>query len=87
MNTVYFILGILRTVLWSQGKGDPASSFSLLGRSRYRTRFQASSDDSDSANLPGYEAASSVKKKTKGGSAPAQGDFQPRSQGAFDEVV
>ena len=40
---------------------------------RYRTRFQASSGNSDSANWPGYEAEAerlfSTMNKTKGGSA------------------
>ena len=45
----------------SSAISDVTSAIKLVGkirRGRYRTRFQASSGNSDSANWPGYEAVS-----------------------------
>ena len=40
----------------SSAISDVTSPVKLVGKIRYRARFQASSGHSDSANRPGYEA-------------------------------
>ena len=54
----------LKELLKSQPRSQSSSAISdvtspvkLVGKVRYRARFQASSGHSDSANRPGYEAA------------------------------
>ena len=41
---------------WSSAISDVTSLVKLVGKIRYRTRFQASSGNSDSKNWPGYKA-------------------------------
>ena len=45
---------------WSSAISDVTSLVKLVGKIRYRTRFQASSGNSDSANWPGYKTGSNV---------------------------